>query len=126
MGQVAPMQGSAAQVHAPNRRSDMKALIIYDSVYGNTEDIAEAMATVFEQYGPTRLVAAGTVSVLDLMGVDLLAIGGPTQKHGLSPVLEAVLDRILPERLSRISTVTFDTRLHMNSWLSGSAADKIA
>ena len=104
----------------------MNTLVIYDSLYGNIKQIAEAIASIFGQYGQTRVVSASTATELDLIGVSLLALGGPTQKHGLSPVVDDLLNTIPPKTLSGVSAVAFDTRLHINSWLSGSAADRIA
>lgn len=104
----------------------MNALIIYDSVFGNTEEIAEAIASTFRQYGHARVLAASTVAPIDFLGVDLLAVGGPTQRHGLSPAIKDLLDRVAPEKLMGLPIVAFDTRVHINRWLSGSAAEVIA
>jgi flavodoxin len=104
----------------------MNALIIYDSLYGNTWEITEAIASALRQYGHARTVPAGSVTAEDLAGLDLLVVGGPTQKHGLSPKLEDLLDRIPPEAVAGMPVAAFDTRVHIAEWLSGSAADKIA
>jgi flavodoxin len=104
----------------------MNALVIYDSLYGNTEKIAEAIACVLRQYGHARVVPASTVTVLDFLGINVLALGGPTQKHGLSPAIEDLLDRMVPEKLVGMPAVAYDTRVHITGWLSGSAAEKIA
>ena len=104
----------------------MKFLVIYDSLYGNTKTIAEAIASVFGQYGETRLVAANAVTDLDLADISLLALGGPTQGHGVSPAIKDFVDTIPPEKLTGVSLVAFDTRMNFARWLSGSAADTIA
>ncbi len=104
----------------------MNALVVCDSLFGNTEEIADAIAETWRPYLNVRVVAASAITVLDLMGVGLLAIGGPTQKHGLSPNVEDMLDRIIPEDLSSRAVVAFDTRVQINPWLSGSAAEHIA
>jgi flavodoxin len=104
----------------------MNALIIYDSLYGNTWEITEAIANALRQYGQVRTVPAGIVDAPDFAGLDLLVVGGPTQKHGLSPKMEELLDRIPAEAVEGIPTAVFDTRVHIAEWLSGSAADKIA
>ena len=63
----------------------MKALIVYESMYGNTHAVADAVA---EGIGPEADVdvrpvhAVGTVPA----DLDLLVVGGPTHMHGLSPV----------------------------------------
>jgi flavodoxin len=108
------------------RKRHMNTLVIYDSLYGNTKEIADTITNVFSRYGQSRLVVASQVTDHDFTGIGLVALGGPTQRHGLSPVIDALLDRTQPEKLSGISAVAFDTRMHFNSWLSGSAADRIA
>jgi len=103
----------------------MNTLVVYDSVYGNTAQIANAIASTFGQYGPTKVVAASSTPVLDLTGIDLLALGGPTQGHGVSPAIKEMLDRIPSEKLLNLETIAFDTRMDFVRWLSGSAASTI-
>jgi flavorubredoxin len=61
----------------------------------------------------------------DLKGLQLVVVGGPTQKHGLSPKIEDLLDRIPRESIEGTPALAFDTRVHIAEWLSGSAADRI-
>jgi flavodoxin len=100
----------------------MKALIVYDSKFGNTEHVARAIAAHLGAEGETPVVAAGDATESDLAGVELLAVGGPTQGHGMSPALRAFLRRIPPEALRDVPAVAFDTRLSWPRVLSGSAA----
>ncbi|HEU5398077.1 MAG TPA: flavodoxin family protein [Gammaproteobacteria bacterium] len=100
--------------------------MVYDSKFGNTERLARAIAEVLGTDTPAALVAASAASVSDLAGVDLLVVGGPTQGHGVSPALRAFLDRIPPEAVGDMPTLTFDTRLGWPRFLSGSAAAQIA
>jgi flavodoxin len=100
----------------------MKALVVYDSKFGNTERLARAIAEELGAGEPAVLVAAGAASERDLAGIDLLVVGGPTQGHGLSPALRAFLERIPQEAVRDVPTVTFDTRLSWPRLLSGSAA----
>ena len=58
----------------------MRAVVVYESVYGNTRAVAEAIAE-----------GLGTAEVLPVHeagdhvdGADLLLVGGPTHMHGLS------------------------------------------
>ncbi len=61
----------------------MKAVIIYESMYGNTRTIADAIA---EGLRPDEAVvvpvAEARPELLD--GADLLVVGGPTHMHGMS------------------------------------------
>lgn len=100
----------------------MKAVVVYDSKFGNTEHLARAIAETLGVGEPAAVVAAGAASERDLAALDLLAVGGPTQGHGLSPALKAFLERIPPEAVRDVPTVTFDTRLPWPRFLAGSAA----
>lgn len=104
----------------------MYSLVIYDSGFGNTERIARAVADALREHGGVHVVACNHGSAPDLNGVDLLIIGGPTQRHGLSPVLESLLDALPEAAIRGRAVAVFDTRYHMRKLLSGSAADKIA
>lgn len=103
----------------------MNALVVYDSVYGNTKEIAEAIAGVLEQHGSARVTATGSATVSDFVGIDLLALGGPTQNSGLSPAMKKFFEKIPAETFSGLSVVAFDTRIRISKWLSGSAAERI-
>ena len=107
----------------------MHTLIIYDTEYGNTQQIALALAEAFKVHGSVRLVVAtetGETEMPDLQGVDLLVIGGPTQIHGLSPAMRILLKNIPTNTLSGLPVVTFDTRYRAATYISGSAAQAIA
>ena len=111
----------------------MKSLVIYDSQYGNTRLLAEAITQVLEEYGEVKFVRASDADPDIFTEVDLLAMGGPTIAHGLSAemknLLEAVESLVPPVselHPSRPVALAFDTRINLPIWLSGSAADKIA
>ncbi|HVC81898.1 MAG TPA: flavodoxin domain-containing protein [Chloroflexota bacterium] len=100
----------------------MKALVVYDSKFGNTERLAQVIAGKLDTGEPVSVLPVAAISERDLEGIDLLAVGGPTQAHGLSPALRAFLDRIPAQMIRDVSTVTFDTRLPWARFLTGSAA----
>lgn len=110
-----------------NRRGDdVNALVIYDSEFGNTERIARAIA---EGLGERYAVRAAPVSeAIQPMSetLDLLVVGGPTQKHGMSPNLHEFLDGLSRRSLRGVRAATFDTRYRMSRLLSGSAARQAA
>lgn len=63
----------------------MQALVIYESMYGNTHLIADAIAGGLSGHG----VDAASISLHDatptrIAEADLLVIGGPTHGHGMS------------------------------------------
>lgn len=61
----------------------MKALIIYESMYGNTHAVAEAVAEGLRAEGEAKVVPASDAEQADFAGVDLLVLGAPTHVHGL-------------------------------------------
>jgi flavodoxin len=104
----------------------MNVLIIYDTVHGNTEQLAEAMAGALISTASVRLQRAEGTAGIDAAGVDLLIVGGPTHRHGMSTVLTAVLEATGRGALRGVRAAAFDTRYRMAAWLSGSAAQQIA
>jgi flavodoxin len=104
----------------------MKTLIVYDSNFGNTKQIALTLAEVFQHYGYAQPVPVAEASHLDKADWDLLILGGPTQNHRISPALNALV-RALPRRaLQGRYATAFDTRYQQARWLSGSAAMRLA
>jgi flavodoxin len=104
----------------------MNTLVIYDSKFGNTEKVAQAIAEVLQTHGLVRLVPVAEAETVTLDGVDLLAAGGPTQAHGISPAMTAWLANLPREVAQDLPTVTFDTRFRKPGWLTGSAAHTLA
>jgi flavodoxin I len=87
----------------------MKALVVYDSLYGNTEKVAQAIGRTL---GPdTRVAAIGDVSVSDVAGFELVLVGSPTQGGRQTPAMKAWLERIPAHGLDGKSVSAFDTRL---------------
>lgn len=103
----------------------MHAMVLYDSLFGNTEQIACAIEGVLKEDGPVALRAVSEVDVLP-PDLDLLVIGGPTQGHGVSAPMKTLLDATPPGRIDGVDVATFDTRLKWPEFLSGSAARGIA
>ncbi len=103
----------------------MKALVIYDSVYGNTESIARAIGGALP--GEVQVLRVGQVNAGVLEGIDLLIIGSPT--HGALPTeaVQGLVEKIGPPAREGARVATFDTRL---SWRFlrryGFAADRMA
>lgn len=88
----------------------MKALVIYDSVFGNTETIARAIGTGL---GGAEVVQVGSVAVDGLHGLDLLIVGSPTRGWRPTPAVEAFLAAIPADGLGGVRISAFDTRLSL-------------
>jgi flavodoxin len=100
----------------------MRALVVCDSVYGNTETIARAVVEGLKEHHSVRLLRAGFAQASDLASIDLLVLGGPTQRHHASDQLREFLDRLPGCSLTDVSAAAFDTRYRMSMFLTGSAA----
>lgn len=106
----------------------MQTVVIYDSKFGNTERIAEAIGRGAGAFGDVRVMStaeAAAVARTLAERPDLLLIGGPTQKRGPSPALRAFMDA-LPVPLRGVPTASFDTRYRGPLLLMGSAAAGVA
>ena len=104
----------------------MKTLVVYDSVYGNTEIIAQAIGGTIP--GKVEVLRVGQVDVGDWETVDLLIIGSPT--HGALPTeaVQGLVERIESPVREDAKATTFDTRLtwgFLERW-GGFAAPKMA
>ena len=88
----------------------MKALVVYDSLYGNTEKIAEAIAEGITSADDVKHRRTNEISLKDLESIDLLIVGAPTQAGRASQPLQAFLNRIPQNELNNINVAAFDTR----------------
>jgi flavodoxin len=104
----------------------MNVLIVYDTVHGNTQQLAEAMASALAPGAAVRLERADKLSRIDAAGIDLLIVGGPTHRQRTSAPMAALLEATRRGALKEVSAAAFDTRYRMAAWLSGSAARRIA
>jgi flavodoxin I len=103
----------------------MKALIVYDSVYGNTEKIARAIAEAITPSGEVKVLQAGEANPSELAFIDLLIVGSPT--HGGRPT-QAIQDLLnKAPKLQGINVAAFDTRVTSKfARVFGNAARRIA
>ena len=66
------------------QRHDMTALVVYESMYGNTHAVAEAVAQGLAPDVAARVVPVEQADAVTVGGVDVVVVGGPTHAHGLS------------------------------------------
>ncbi|MCK5373340.1 MAG: flavodoxin domain-containing protein, partial [Candidatus Aenigmarchaeota archaeon] len=100
----------------------MNALIIYDSKFGNTEKIAEAIAEKLSSYGQAKTVLAGKADPQELGNTDILIIGSPTQAWRPTEPVQSFIKNIPEETLNGMHVAGFDTRFKKTRLLTGSAA----
>lgn len=99
----------------------MLTVVVYDSSFGNTARIAQAIGRGVAALGEVRVLSAEEVGG-HLEQPDLLLVGGPTQRHHMSPGLAIFLEGLPLGSLRRVHAASFDTRYRMTAFLTGSAA----
>jgi flavodoxin len=104
----------------------MQAVVIYDTQFGNTERVARAIAQGLADMGPVDLLIASEAMGKPAVPPDLLLIGGPTQRHGMSPALRVYVESLPRDGFRDTRVATFDTRYRIAPLLSGSAAKDAA
>jgi flavodoxin len=104
----------------------MYALVLYDSQFGNTERIAAAIADTVRTTGEVRLAHVDSEHPLDMEDVDLLILGCPTQGWRPTVAMQTLLAHLTSEQLHGRAVACFDTRFQKPSWMTGSAARRMA
>jgi flavodoxin len=106
-------------------REAMKTLVVYDSLYGNTKAIAQAIGDAL--LGEVEMLHVGEANASALKACDLLVVGAPTHGAKPSPDMQAFLDQIGAAALEGINVAAFDTRMTVKLiTMFGTAAPKIA
>ncbi|MFW9976208.1 MAG: flavodoxin family protein [Candidatus Thorarchaeota archaeon] len=102
-----------------------KSLIVYYSLFGNTEKVAKALAAGLQNGGcDAETVKVDAVNISDLSEIDLLCIGTPVHAFNISKPVKEFLELLKDqESLSGKKAFAFDTK--MKSRLAGTAGGKI-
>jgi hypothetical protein len=107
----------------------VRALVVYESMFGNTKHVAEAIAAGLESALPVAVTSVATAPESLDAGIGLLVVGGPTHAFGMTrtdtrrqaaakatPVtvtrhgIREWLDRVEPGT-STIPSAAFDTKI---------------
>ena len=91
----------------------MNVLVVYDSVFGNTEKIAQAVGGAFgENAQVVKVQEAGSV---DLSSIDLLLVGSPTRGFRPTEGTTNYLNGLKSGSLVGKKAAAFDTRIPIES-----------
>ena len=122
----------------------MRAVIVYESLFGNTKMLSEAIATALRAQYEVVVISASDANLEYLAEADLIVLGAPTHAHGMShpgtrrgtanqgvpsevamaPGMRELLGRLVAT--NDCAAVAFDTRVRGPRWLTGSASRGIA
>jgi flavodoxin len=89
----------------------MKALVVYDSVFGNTEKVAQAMGQALASHGEVQTLRVGDVKPEHLIGVDIVVVGSPTRAFSPTPAVTKWLKGLAANSLKGVKVTAFDTRV---------------
>jgi len=93
----------------------MKVLIVYDSVFGNTEQIAHAISDSLGSKENVETLRVNDVKIEKITGLDLLIVGSPTRGFRPTKAITNFLKRISANGLNGVKVAAFDTRLLLSS-----------
>ena len=97
----------------------MKALIIYDSFFGNTEKIALAVGKAIGNQKDVRVSRVADVSLDQLEDLNVLITGSPTRAFSPTPAMKTFLKSIPQKSLCGVKVAAFDTRIAMTEKVPG-------
>lgn len=90
-------------------------MVIYDSVFGNTAKVAEAIG---EATG-AQVLNVSDAAEADLKGLSVLFVGSPTRGFRPTPAIMSFLNGLGPDALSGVKGAAFDTRFPIDKTESG-------
>jgi flavodoxin len=85
----------------------MNALVIYDSVFGNTEKIARSIAGAWS----TQAIPVSQAEAGQLRGLALLVVGSPTRGFRPTEGISKMLNGLPKNHLAGVRVAAFDTRI---------------
>ena len=91
-----------------------KAMVIYDSIYGNTEKIAQAIGAALGDGAHVETLRVSAVNPEHLAGLDLLIVGSPTQRFRPTAAINTLLRGIPRNGLKGVKVAAFDTRITLS------------
>ena len=113
----------------------MNILVVYDSIFGNTAQIATAIGEALKESNEVKLATVQDAKSLDLSAIDLLIVGSPTRGFRPTPQISEYVEGLSKGHAGK-AAAAFDTRIELETihpaplrWVvdaGGYAADRIA
>ncbi len=91
----------------------MKSVIIYDSYFGNTENIARSIASGLADAYEVEVVAVNELIARVFDDCDLLIVGSPTRAFKPTKAISNYIKNLPQKMLKNIYVAAFDTRIRI-------------
>ncbi|MBI5037927.1 MAG: flavodoxin family protein [Candidatus Kerfeldbacteria bacterium] len=95
----------------------MKTLVIFDSQFGNTQKIAEAIKLGLS--GDVLMKRASDVLPEDFTSLGILVVGSPTQGGRATQAVQACINALPAGSLKDVRVAAFDTRFNAEKYNIG-------
>jgi flavodoxin I len=89
----------------------MKCLIIYDSYFGNTEKVAQAIGSALAATMNVEVVRINDLKPEQLSGAEILIAGTPTRGFRASDAFKGYIKAMPATQLKNVKVAAFDTRI---------------
>jgi len=89
----------------------VKTLIVYDSFFGNTEKVAQAIGNSLGSKENVETLRVSEVKPEQLIGLELLIVGSPTRVFKPTKAIMGFLNKIPLNVLKGVKLAAFDTRI---------------
>lgn len=93
----------------------MKALVVYESYFGNTEKVARAVAEGLAAHCEVSVQKAAEVRPEELKNFDLVVVGSPTRAFRPTEGTQALLKALPAGLLKGVKVAGFDTRMDVKA-----------
>lgn len=93
----------------------MKTFIMYDSVFGNTEKLAQSIALTPSIKKNCVVKRVTETTIEEIYGVELLLVGSPTRGFRPTEAIAAFLKKLPADALRGVKAAAFDTRIPLDS-----------
>jgi flavodoxin len=97
----------------------MTTLIVYDSVFGNTEQVARVIGQTLGSPEQAEVLPVSKVVPARLVGEALIIVGSPTRGFRPTPAMTKFLDSLPRDSLHGIRVAAFDTRIALSDVNNG-------
>jgi flavodoxin len=97
----------------------MKATVVFDSYFGNTEKIARAMAESLSKTESVVCKSTTDIERAEVEGTDMLVLGSPTRAFQITDRMKSFLKELKSFDLNCTIAAAFDTRIDLETIKSG-------